>query len=291
MCRDCTNSTQRDCRRHKQSPINLERNVTATRQCHDRHRMNFVKGNCRFRDVRFEILPHVLRAYQPAFCGVTPNIDFSMGFPRPWHLEFIDISVPSQHKIEGKQYDAEIVLSHTYSVNKHDRLIGNVVVLLERGDDEDDYPFLELYIRSWERLSRKIRKACRTQNFSALNKPQKLSKMATLPPDIAELIPTQVLKRSYFQGEFQPYDFYQKAGTEYYYRYEGSLPEPPCFETVHWRIIKDSVRVSPDQMDRLEKLFYNRVNPETCKKETAGVYVCVLVCLLLCACCNYSHYF
>ena len=125
MCKECSGVDKGWCRNHKQSPIHLETSITARRECQDRHRMNYVEGNCRYAGFHFEILPHVLRAYQPRHCGVTPNIDFSMGFPRPWLLEFTDISVPSQHVMNGKRYDAEVVLSHTYSVRKADRLVSS----------------------------------------------------------------------------------------------------------------------------------------------------------------------
>jgi hypothetical protein len=123
MCQDCSSSENPGCRRHKQSPIDLMRDVTGEKECKDRHRMNFVTGNCKFNQVDFQILPHVLRAYQPERCGALPNIDFSMGFPHPWHLSFTDISVPSQHAQEGKRYDAEVVLSHVYSKNNAEKLV------------------------------------------------------------------------------------------------------------------------------------------------------------------------
>jgi len=79
----------------------------------------------------FQILPHVLRAYQPRQkCSgdFQPGIDFSRGFPHPWLLSFTDISIPSQHVIDGKRYDAEVVLSHTYSIENGDRLVRTVLV-------------------------------------------------------------------------------------------------------------------------------------------------------------------
>jgi hypothetical protein len=48
------------------------------------------------------------------------------------------------------------------------------------------------------------------------------------------------------------------------------MAEPPCFNTVHWRILKDAIRVSPKQINRLERLLARRLNPETCQRESAG---------------------
>jgi hypothetical protein len=150
-CKDCTSLENPECRRNKQSPINLDRNVTAIRECKDRHRMNFETGSCEVHKMDFQILPHgkksisligtccdwiltqplsfyapvVLRAYQPESCGAQPNIDFSRGFPDPWYLSFTDISVPSQHVQGGKRYAAEVVLSHVYSKDKSDKYVSS----------------------------------------------------------------------------------------------------------------------------------------------------------------------
>ena len=82
QCRDCSEipkgrEAAKACRQGRQSPIDLQRNITVRRSCKDRHRMNYIKGNCRFDDMDFQVLPHVLRAYQPHNCDVEPNIDFS----------------------------------------------------------------------------------------------------------------------------------------------------------------------------------------------------------------------
>jgi hypothetical protein len=69
----------------------------------------------------FTIERHSLRTYQPldwdgnSIYQYAANIDFSMGFPDPWHLLFTDVKVPSEHTQDGKGYDAEIVLVHEYS--------------------------------------------------------------------------------------------------------------------------------------------------------------------------------
>jgi hypothetical protein len=126
-CHDCSSSTIGECYKHKQSPIDLLTNVTAIGDCQDRHRMRYWAGECDFNDMRFQVLPHVLRAYQPvAKCsGVfQPQLDYSKGFPSPWQLAFTDISVPSHHTINGVGFDGEIVLSHYYGdVDLPDRLV------------------------------------------------------------------------------------------------------------------------------------------------------------------------
>jgi len=189
MCRDCSESKEGECFKHKQSPIALSKQfATSSRQCNDRHRMRYWAGECRLSKMDFQILPHVLRAYQPTFCPgeFQPSADFSRGFPDPWVLAFTDISVPAQHVIDGKHFAAEVVLSHTYSIDQDDRLvripiatldqpfkpainslflfalhqIGNISILLEKGNPNDKYDFLDLYIRKWQKVANKVARKC-----------------------------------------------------------------------------------------------------------------------------------
>ena len=41
----------------------------------------------------------------------------------PWLLAFTDITVPSLHRQDGRQYDGEVILSHVYSQNKSDKRV------------------------------------------------------------------------------------------------------------------------------------------------------------------------
>lgn len=68
-----------------------------------------------------------------------------------------------------------------------------------------------------------------------------------------------------------PYEWLIKVGTEYYYRYEGTMLHPPCWEVVHWRNMKDPIRVHPRQIKELNRLLAWRLNPDTCSVDTAGV--------------------
>lgn len=72
--------------------------------------------------------------------------------------------------------------------------------------------------------------------------------------------------------------------TEYYYRYSGSQTIPPCYgnfqersrrETVHWRVMKDPIRIHQRQLDELHRLIKERIAPPddpvmACKPDTAA---------------------
>jgi hypothetical protein len=66
-----------------------------------------------------------------------------------------------------------------------------------------------------------------------------------------------------------PYEWLLKVGTEYYFRYEGTQTVPPCYDTAHWRILKDPIQVAPHQMRELERLTAWRIG-NNCEADTAG---------------------
>ena len=50
---------------------------------------------------------------------------------------------------------------------------------------------------------------------------------------------------------------------------------PPCFETVHYRVMKDAIRINPIQLAELERLLAWRIAPKDsgskqCQNDTAG---------------------
>ena len=78
-------------------------------------------------------------------------------------------------------------------------------------------------------------------------------------------------QENYEDLEWYPYEWLFKVGTEYYFRYEGTMVVPPCYDTVHWRPMKDPIRVHKRQIDELQRLLAWRLNEDTCNVDTAGV--------------------
>jgi hypothetical protein len=74
---------------------------------------------------------------------------------------------------------------------------------------------------------------------------------------------------NYDDVQWWPYEWFLKVGTEYYFRYEGTQTAPPCYDTAHWRILKDPIRVAPHQMRELERLIAWRTG-DNCEVDTAG---------------------
>ena len=80
---------------------------------------------------------------------------------------------------------------------------------------------------------------------------------------------------NYASVAYSPYQWLREVKTEYYFRYEGSQMVPPCFETVHYRVMKDAIRINPIQLAELERLLAWRIAPKDsgskqCQNDTAG---------------------
>jgi hypothetical protein len=80
---------------------------------------------------------------------------------------------------------------------------------------------------------------------------------------------------SYVNVPYSPYEWMREVRTEYFFRYQGTQMVPPCFETVNYRVMKDPIRIHPDQLVELERLLAWRIAPKgsefnECERDTAG---------------------
>jgi Eukaryotic-type carbonic anhydrase len=147
---------------------------------YDFHWMAYEDGSCQWHDIvkngfsehenNFKINRHNLQILQPIDddgnlrCGSTegsqfPRIDYSKGFPDWWHLSHTEVTVPSEHTQEGKQYDAEVQLEHFYSVD-FERKMAVVSIFLQADPARERWDFLDKLICQWREVEEKTRDEC-----------------------------------------------------------------------------------------------------------------------------------
>jgi hypothetical protein len=136
--------------------------------------MNFEDGTCLWDDMigHFEINRHALQMYTPMRddgdidCSNSdgerkyPRLDYSKGFPDWWHLDRTDIKVPSEHTQHGRQYAAEVSLSHFYELDHYKNQIGYVSIFLQDYPDESPWHYLDKLICQFRREEENRRSEC-----------------------------------------------------------------------------------------------------------------------------------
>jgi hypothetical protein len=139
-CRYCpvTADGRESCGLQRQSPIDLKRDRGVIgnaneKDCPDWHWMAYRPDSCSWEDMAtkdtFQIERHALQVNIPTLPNGDidcmrpsdgarrwPRLDYSKGFPDWWWMSRMDVTVPSQHHQEGKQYAAEVTLAHFYEV-------------------------------------------------------------------------------------------------------------------------------------------------------------------------------
>ena len=59
-------------------------------------------------------------------------------------------------------------------------------------------------------------------------------------------------------NEFRLIPLIGEGGIRRYYRYDGSLTTPPCYESVIWTILQEPLKISPEQLYTFRSLHENR---------------------------------
>lgn len=115
---------KRDCGDDHNSPINLEWKD----QCEDDHQIHTEKGSNDWDTNRFEVLPHALRAIFKQ-SKKPPRADFS-NLSKFVNAYYLDVKLPSEHVMEGKQYLGEVHIGHDWESRVSFKFVYFIVLLL-----------------------------------------------------------------------------------------------------------------------------------------------------------------
>ena len=237
------------------SPINL---IHPDEECTATHEI-ITKTNgpnqCRIHDFTFSIIPSALRATAPSSneSCIRPTIDLPNGFPFPWVLDFIEIKTRSEHLLNGRRYDGEMIMAHV-GREEHNSQVSFVSIMLDSTTAyyEDDKR-LGVYIKQWDDLHRRNARNCKipiqkkfSSDFDEYNYSNDSSDLTSKP---------------------FPYDIWP---TDQFYRYRGSITIPPCTAMVNWRILDTPLKISRRQFKRIAYLINNAIDPKTCQYITAA---------------------
>lgn len=263
-----------------QSPIDVRENGAV---CRERHQIRIKPGNVQGGGIQKRIESNKLRlVYERRPCSNTtlrmcqnpdpPHADFPHGWGGFADLLHIDIKIHSEHTLHNERFDAEMQLYHLHP-GRH--RIAAVSVLIRATYDGHNYYFEELiaafrieFDKNIARCRRRLQKQQKTAKYDV----RQLESYGRPIPNFIEWAKNNTgithrngdASQKFTDKVWNPYHE-MLIPSIYFYRYDGSLTEPPCSEFVSWWISDRPMIISYDQLDHLKTILFTNVD-ENCRK-------------------------
>lgn len=203
-----------------------------------------------------------------------PQADFPEGWGGMADAMHVDFKIPSEHTINGKRYDAEMQVYHLHPGR---RRMPTQATMIQAQPDGFNWYFegaLKAFEYIYERdlalcaaTQRRERRLLATAHAnlgtsSSSNGPIDYSTLAEIStemdrPDYEEY--AENMERLLQDGRWDPHNE-MLVPSIYFYRYEGSLTEPPCGEWVSWFITDKPMTIGTDQLERMKNALFNHVD-------------------------------
>lgn len=246
-----------------QSPIDVRENGAS---CREHHEVRSLPGDFQVSGRRVEkrIQSNKLRlVYERRPCSNLnvvacqepdpPHADFPNGFGGFADVTHIDFKVESEHMIWNEKFDAEMQIFHIHPGRR--RLVAQSV-LIRATPDGFNYYFDEA-LKAFQKEYDKNSAQCQRR---------RLTSNTTSPDDDfiawAQSWGTAEVQPPLRQFEGGAWDPHHKMliPTIYFYRYDGSLTEPPCSELVTWFIADKPMAISIEQLEQLKRILFTNVD-------------------------------
>lgn len=269
-----------------QSPIDIRENGAI---CREEHEVRSLPGDFQVtgQHVEKRIESNKLRlVYERRPCADLTNTKCqepdppSADFPNGWggfaDVMHIDFKVQSEHTISSEKFDGEMQIFNLHPGRR--RLAAQSVLIRAQTGGYNYYfqealdAFQEQYDRNAASCGRRLREA--RQAVSDVHRT--LGSNVTSPfvdylswarlstgNDFENMMNTDGRKK-YDDHAWDPYHE-MLIPTIYFYRYEGSLTEPPCGEFVSWWIADKPMIISVEQLEQLKTILFTNVDGN-CKK-------------------------
>lgn len=170
-------------------------------------------------------------------------------------LLHLDIKVPGEHHVRGEAFDAEIQMMHIHLNASRIAYLGIPIRATADGYNENYQALLDqfqiVYDQHEAECAMKQRRGLRTPQGSLWTNLDKKQYSYSDDPDFQ--------RRLQLSSKF-PFDPYT-AFMEwlFFYRYNGSSPDPPCFP-VTWFVIERPIHINYQQLKQTKYLLFTHTN-------------------------------
>jgi carbonic anhydrase len=261
-----------------QSPIDVLDNGAT---CHERHQIRSRPGNTQGTNIQKKIESNKLRlVYERRHCSnITlsacqhpdpPHADFPYGWGGFADVLHIDIKVKSEHTLSNERFDAEMQIYHLHPAR---RRLAAISVLIRATLDGHNYYFDEAIkafrIEYNKNLATCQRRLKRQKKLTRDNVRSLINDEHVPIPNFVEwaknnTAPNMQKSAKFNSDVWNPYHELL-IPTIYFYRYDGSITEPPCTEFVSWWISDTPMIISLDQLEQLKIILFTNVD-QNCKR-------------------------
>jgi carbonic anhydrase len=253
-----------------QSPIDVRDSGAI---CEEHHEVRSRAGDYPLnndKSVYKQILPTKLRVeYERRLCSDPlkcdepdpPNGDFPNGWGGYSDLMHLDVKVPSEHWIDGTRYDAEMQVNHLHSGNKR---FSSLAVMIKAIPNGYNYYFQEL-LRNFQVVYDRNMATCGLNSIPSVHQSVVDPVQTIVNGTKRRLWQVPPRKEFPYNTTWDPHHF-MLVPSIWFYRYDGSITEPPCSEFVAWFIADTPMTIGIEQLDQLKRILFTNVDPITCQE-------------------------
>lgn len=214
------------------------------------------------------IEPNKLRLiYQRRPCGDLRNV--ACQEPDPPHADFpnrwagfadvthIDFKVPAEHKINGVAYDAEMQIFHIHPLRQRTPTQTVLIRALPNGFNA----YLQRALDSFRAVYDENKAKCANRRRNLSNEISEIyERLGTgVVGNASDYSTRDVDGERKLQGVWDPHHP-DLLPTIHFYRYDGSLTEPPCGEFVSWFVADKPMIISYDQLEEMKLMLFTNVD-------------------------------
>jgi carbonic anhydrase len=188
-----------------------------------------------------------------------PMADFPNGWTGETDTLHIDFKVPSEHTIEGERYDAEMQIFNLHVDRRRTPVQAAVIRATATGFNY----YFEEALKVFEQQSQYDLQQCNLKRQQQNNSSRRMSETLGVPAatlgDVEENSTDADKDRDLQIGVWDPFHP-MLIPSIYFWRYDGSLTEPPCGEFVSWFVCDVPMTISFQQLERMKAVLFTHVD-------------------------------
>lgn len=176
-----------------------------------------------------------------------------------------DIKIPGEHTIKGESFDAEIQMFHIHPTANRQSSIGVLVRATHDGYNSEFQEIIDEFQMLYddhagECARRKLAfwDFLETEGSSPTKDPTKAPTEA--PTNSPTRQPPHHTRNKLHDVKFNPYSE-ALMPTIFFYRYDGSITEPPC-KDITWWVMTDPMIISFSQLNQIKRILFTHVNQD-----------------------------